>query len=776
MSEVGFDTMKKDNGNPEILKDGAWREMGLKDHEYRLIVEKLGREPNYTELGMFAVLWSEHCGYKHSRNLLKTLPTTGPQVLVGPGENAGVIDIGSGLAAAFKIESHNHPSAVEPYHGAATGAGGIVRDILAMGARPVALVGSMRFGPLSVERNRFLFSGVSAGMIDYCNSLGVPTVGADIFFAEPYTQNPLCNVMCLGLLSHSDLHRGQAAGVGNVVMIVGHSTGRDGIHGCTFASEEIVEGTDEKPPTVQGDPDMEKRLIEACLEMMAQGAVVGIQDMGAAGITSSSAETAARAGTGLAIETTKVPVREEGMTPYEIMLSESQERMLLIVTPDKVDIVKSIGARWGLNVAEIGVVTGSGNLEVMENGIKVAEVPARLLTEAPVYDPQWKEPEYVSRSRRFSADSIPVPGVNKFNEILLGLLALPNIASKEIVYKYSTIPGDFNEEESLISVDEINNADSAAVLTVKTTGKGLVLTAAANGRMVYLNPRAGTQWAVAEAARSIAVTGGAPAAISNCLNFGNPEKPEIFWQIKESVEGMAQACTALDTPVTGGNVSLYNETQGEPVYPTPAIGMIGLIDDAEKRITPGFKVPGHKIAILGKIYGDDKSLNGSEYLDRVHMAVAGDVRYPDFVLEKAIAGVLSEGAQKELFSSAQNVAIGGFGVAVAKCCIQGEAGARGASISLGSLHGFLEDSHRPDSVLFGESNSVVIVSFDKDNEHAITELCTAKDVPFTIVGEVTADRLVIQRCGACEGVEIVNLGTEEMAEQWRSGISREMEV
>ncbi len=768
--------MKKDNGNSEILKDCAWREMGLKDHEYHLIVEKLGREPNYTELGMFAVLWSEHCGYKHSRNLLKTLPTTGPQVLVGPGENAGVIDIGNRLAAAFKIESHNHPSAVEPYHGAATGAGGIIRDILAMGARPVALVGSMRFGPLSVERNRFLFSGVTAGMIDYCNSLGIPTVGADIFFAEPYTQNPLCNVMCLGLLSHSDLHKGQAAGVGNVVMIVGHSTGRDGIHGCTFASEEIVEGTEEKPPTVQGDPDMEKRLIEACLEMMAQGAVVGIQDMGAAGITSSSAETAARAGTGLAIETTKVPVREEGMTPYEIMLSESQERMLLIVTPEKAGIVKGIGARWGLNVAEIGVVTGSGNLEVMENGIKVAEVPARLLTEAPVYDPQWKEPEYVSKSRGFSADSIPVPGISKLNEILLKLLASPNIASKEITYGYSTIPGDFNKEEALIYADEINNADSPAVLTVKSTGKGLILAAAANGRMVYLNPRAGTQWAVVDAARSIAVTGGVPAAISNCLNFGNPEKPEIFWQIKESVEGMAEVCTALDTPVTGGNVSLYNETKGEAVYPTPSIGMIGLIDGPEKRITPGFKIQGHKIAVLGKLYGDVKSFSGSEYLDRIHKVVAGDVRYPDLVLEKAIAGVLSEGAQQEIFSSAQDVGLGGFGVAMAKCCIQGEAGARGARAALNSLNGFFEDSCRVDSVLFGESNSAVIVSFDKSNEHAIAKLCRAKDVPFTIVGEVAADRLVIQKFGGREGAEIVNLGTGEMAEQWKNGISREMEV
>ncbi len=575
--------MKKDNVSSEPAKDGTWREMGLKDHEYRLIVERLGREPNYTELGMFAVLWSEHCGYKHSRNLLKTLPVSGRQILVGPGENAGVVDIGHGLAAAFKIESHNHPSAVEPYHGAATGAGGIVRDILAMGARPVALLGSMRFGPLTGERNQFLFSGVAAGMIDYANSLGVPTVGVDIFFAEPYSQNPLCNVMCVGLLNHSDLHKGQAAGVGNIVMIVGHSTGRDGIHGCTFASEEIDEGTETKPPTVQGDPFMEKRLIEACLEMMAQGAVVGIQDMGAAGITSSSAETAARAGTGLSIEATRVPVREEGMTPYEIMLSESQERMLLIVAPDKVEAVKSIGTKWGLNAAEIGVVTDSGNLEVLENGIKVAEVPAKLLTEAPVYDPEWKEPFYVSQNRRFSAGSIPVPGVREFNGILLELLAAPNIASKDIAYSYSDSANEINGQNGLISVDRHSEpGEAGAVLKVKGTGKGIVLAANCNGRMVYLNPRAGTQWAVAEAARNISITGAAPIAISNCLNFGNPEKPEVFWQLKESVKGMGEACRALDTPVTGGNVSLYNETQGESVYPTPVIGMVGIIGDTEK--------------------------------------------------------------------------------------------------------------------------------------------------------------------------------------------------
>ncbi len=744
------------------LKDGVWREMGLKDDEYRLILERLGREPNFTELGMFAVMWSEHCGYKHSKNLLKNLPVTGSRILVGPGENAGVVDIGDGMGVAFKIESHNHPCAVEPYEGAATGVGGIVRDILAMGSRPVALASSFRFGPLDNERTRFLFSQAVKGAADYGNTLGIPTVSSEVVFAQPYTNNPLCNVLCAGILRHDDLHKGLASGIGNVVMIVGNTTGRDGIHGCTFASDELEGSQAEGSSNVtKGDPSIGQCLIEACLEMMAEGAVLGIQDMGAAGITSSGAETAARAGTGLAIEVSEVPVREEGMTPYEIMLSESQERMLLIVSPDKVDIVSDIGKKWGLSVVEIGVVNDSGRLQVYENGVKAADLPVKLLTEAPVYDPESKQPAYLETTRKFSASSIPVPETPEFNDILTRLLASPNVASKQALYSRYGGRDDANQ----VRVWD----RSAGIIQVEGMAKAVAVTTKCNGRMVYLNPRAGTQWAVAQAARTIAASGALPLAISNCLNFGNPEKPEIFWQLKQSVQGMAEACTALGTPVTGGNVSLYNETQGEPVYPTPVIGMIGLLDDAGKAVTPGFKAGGHKIAIIGKVAGNTEALHGTEYLELVHGVVAGEIRYPDLEAEKGIIKALVEGAKQQLFASAHSVALGGLAVALAQSCIWGEDGARGAHIALGSLHGIIDVTHRRDGVLFGEGDSVAVVSFDPEHEHEIQRLCQAYEVPFAVIGTVTDDGLVVQRCRACTQAEIVSLSYKQLADAYYIG-------
>ena len=738
------------------LRDGIWREMGLRDDEYRLIVEQLGREPDFTELGMFAVMWSEHCGYKHSKNLLKKLPVTGPQILVGPGENAGVVDMGDGMGAAFKIESHNHPCAVEPYEGAATGVGGIVRDILAMGSRPVALASSLRFGPPGGERTRFLFSQAIAGATGYGNTLGIPTISSEIMFAPQYTNNPLCNVLCAGILCHDDLHKGLAAGVGNVVMIVGNSTGRDGIHGCTFASDELGGvGEEGSSKVTAGDPLMGKRLIEACLEMMAEGAVLGIQDMGAAGITSSGAETAARASTGLAIEVSKVPVREEGMTAYEIMLSESQERMLLIVSPENIDKVMEIGEKWGLNVAEIGVVNDSGNLQVYENGVKVADLPVKLLTQAPVYDPEFKEPGYLEDVKRFSAGSIPVPEVDEFNGILTELLASPNVVSKQALY--SRFGNDPSEDQTQVQIPEAG----AGIIRVEGTSKGLAITTRCNGRVVYLNPRAGTQWAVAHAARTIAAAGAVPLAISNCLNFGNPEKPEIFWQLKESVEGMAEACTALGTPVTGGNVNCTTKPRVNRFTHTchrddRAIGRCGRV------VTPGFKAAGHKIAIVGKVYGDTKSLHGSEYLRLIHGVTGGDIRYPDLEMEKRIVKILTEGARQGLFASAHSVALGGLAVALAQSCIWGQEGARGADIRLGALHGIIEPSHRPDGVLFGESDSVVIVSFAPEHERHIEALCRDNKVPFTPAGTVTADGLVVKRCSACLEAEIIKLGYQDM--------------
>ena len=765
--------MTDNDRNPEVITPEMWREMGLTDDEYNLIVDKLGREPNYTELGLFSVLWSEHCGYKHSKNLLRTLPTEGPYVLVGPGENAGVVDIGDGLAAAFKIESHNHPCAVEPYHGAATGVGGIVRDVLAMGARPAGVAGAVRFGPLSGERNRFLCSQVSAGMMDYLRTLGIPALWLDAFFAEPYSHNPLCNVMCVGLMEASDIHRGQAAGVGNIIMIAGNPTGRDGIHGCTFASEEIAETLETKPPTVEGNPEVERRLIEACLEMMRAGAIVGIQDMGAAGIASSAAETAARAGTGVSIEITKVPLREEGMTPYEILLSETQERMLLIVEHDKLETVKRIAEKWNVGATEIGVVTNTGNLEVTENGQKVAQVPAEILTGAPVYDPEYREPMYLLKTREFLPEGVPVPPLEDFNDILLRLLASPNIASKDVLCTYS-----MKSQEELQKDEDFDNSNSRSlklekvgpVWQVSGTDKGLSAVTGVNGRLVYLDPRAGTEWAVCDVVRNVAATGATPLGISNCLNFGNPENPEIFWQLKESVEGMAEACRALQVPVTGGNVSLYNETGGESVYPTPAIGAVGVIDDVGKAILPGFRECGHRIGLIGKVIGDAQSICGSEYLERVHGVLSGIVKYPDLNLEKGIVDVLIACSQKGMLSSAQPGSLGGLATAIARSCISGADGAKGAKISIEAMRWLFVTNHRIDAVLFGECDSFVVVSFSSEYEDAISELCSAKGVPFAVIGEVVPDGFSIDMCVRCGEASVIDASFKEMADAYHGGM------
>lgn len=734
-----------------------WREMGLKDEEYRLIVEKLGREPNYTELGMFAVLWSEHCSYKHSKLLLRGLPTQGEKVLVGPGENAGVVDIGHGLACAFKIESHNHPSAIEPFEGAATGIGGIVRDILAMGAKPVAALDSLRFGPQTDEKTRFLLKGVIEGAADYCNTLGLAGVGGETWFGEPYRQNPLVNVFCAGILKHEDLHRGGAYGVGNVVMIVGRATGKDGIHACTFASEELDEDTQANVP--KGDPVTGRKLIVACLEMMQEGAVVGVQDMGAAGITSSSAETASRAGTGLAIEVSRVPVAEEGMTPYEIMLSETQERMLLIVKPDMVDRVQSIGRKWGLNAQAVGEVTGSGCLQVLHDGQEVASIPVSVLAEgAPVYTPEWAVPEYMEESAAFDFHQVCVPETEKLGDILLDLLASPNIASKETLYR-----------SFQVSDPVTRPGYGAPIIGVEGTNKALAFSVDCNGRLVYLNPRGGTAWAVAEAARNVAVTGAEPVALTNGLNFGNPEKPEIYWQLKEAVAGMSDACKALGVPVTGGNVSLYNETGGQPIYPTPIIGMLGIIDDVEKRISPSFKQEGDIVALLGAIDSRARTLSGSEYLERVHGLVVGNPCDPDLHLEKRIIETLVEGAEHGLFQSAQDLSEGGLAVALAECCILGSG--EGATVCVPQAEAGKEADFRIDAALFGEPNSAVVVSLEAGSLSAVEKLCRERSVPFHNLGTVGGDSLVIRDK---LGKNLIGAGVAEMKESWQNGIKRFM--
>lgn len=751
-----------------------WRQMGLKEDEYKLIVERLGREPNYTELGMFSVLWSEHCAYKHSKSLLKDLPTKGERVMVGPGENAGVVDIGDGLACAFKIESHNHPCAVEPYQGAATGIGGIVRDILAMGARPVALLDSLRFGPLDDARTRFLLEGVVSGISGYGNCLGVPTVGGEIYFNEPYRQNPLANVFCAGIMKHEDLHKGQAYGIGNVVMIVGHSTGRDGIHGCTFASEELGDDTESKRPNTQvGDPFMEKLLIEACLEMMKKGAVVGIQDMGAAGITSSCAETAARAGTGLAMEVSKVPMREEGMTAYDVMLSESQERMLLIVKPEKVQEVRAIGDRWGLNIAEIGRVTESGELQVFHDGKLAASIPVKLLAEgSPVYCPEWKEPQYYGQGKSYDLKGVLSPKFDRFGDILKQLLAASNICSRAPV---------FRQYDSMVRTDTVQGpGGGAGLVRVKGTDKAIALTADCNGKLVYLNPRAGAKWAVAEAARNIATTGAKPLAISNCLNFGNPEKPEIYWQFKEALEGMAEACVALSTPVTGGNVSFYNETDGEAVYPTPIIGMLGLLNDVGKQVTPGFKTSGDVVALLGVVNGEAIALAGSQYLETVHGLVAGCPREPDLALEKNLVQVLVRAAAEGLLKSAQDLSEGGLAVALAESCIKADKGAAGTIVELSGTGCTGVSDHRPDAVLFGECNSAVVISVSPDNVERLRKLSQELAVPFGVLGTVQGSNTGVEagslRIESCSGAVVLELPVTDLKDAWENGLTRAMTV
>lgn len=713
----------------------VWRQLGLKDEEYSKILQELGREPTWTELGMFSVLWSEHCAYKHSRRLLKTLPTSGPRVLVGPGENAGVIDLGDGLALVMKIESHNHPVAVEPYQGAATGVGGIVRDILAMGARPVALLDSLRFGPLTDARNRFLFGGTVAGIAAYGNCIGVPTVGGEVYFEEAYSLNPLCNVMCVGIVEKAKLKRGVAAGVGNAVMLVGNTTGRDGIHGCTFASEELGEETETKRPNVQvGDPFTEKLLIEACLELIEAGVVVGIQDMGAAGITSSCAETAARAGTGIEIDVSMVPLREEGMTPYEIMLSESQERMLLIVAQGREDEVFRVCEKWGLNAAKIGVVTADRMLRVKHRGEVVAEVPAKLLAEgAPAYSPEAVEPAYLRETRALDPDQVPEP--TDLGACLKELLSSPSIASKKYVYR---------QYDHMVRTDTVvlPGAD-AAVVRVKGTRKGFAVCTDGNGRYCYLDPKRGAMLAVAEAARNVCCVGGEPVAITNCLNFGNPEKPEVFWQFAQAVEGMKLACEAMGTPVTGGNVSFYNETSGKPVYPTPVIGMLGLVENVHAVCTSEFKAEGDLIALVGYAvpWRTGGWLGGSEYLYRVHGMIRGVPADIDFDLEKRVQRVVLEAIRAGWLNSAHDVSDGGLAVALAECCF--------GSAMLAPIGAQVEVvlGGRADEVLFGEAPSRVVVSFDPSRLSDMEALAVKHRVPFKVIGQVGGNRLVVMANG-----------------------------
>ena len=698
----------------------------------------LGRTPTFTELGIVSALWSEHCSYKHSRNLLRTLPTSAPYVLQGPGENAGVISIGDGLAVAFKIESHNHPSAVEPYQGAATGVGGILRDVFTMGARPIAMLNSLRFGSLDSARVRYLFAGVVKGIGDYGNCVGIPTVAGEIVFDPAYEGNPLVNAMCVGLMHEEGLIRAKAEGVGNPVMAVGARTGRDGIHGASFASEDLSAASDAKRPRVQvGDPFTEKLLLEASLELIASGHIVAIQDMGAAGLTSSSAEMAERGDVGVVIDVTKVPVRETGMTPYEILLSESQERMLVVAQRGREEAVRAILARWDLEAEVIGEVIEEPVYRVIEGERMVAEFPgSRLVTDCPRYSPEAREDPAIAALREVDVEAVAeLPEESDPAWTLLQLLASPTIASKAWAYR---------QYDSTVRTNTVvGPGGDAAVVRVRGTRKALALKTDCNGRYVYLDPRVGGRIAVAEAARNIAATGGRPMAITNCLNFGNPRRPEVFFQLSEAIAGIGEACTALSTPVTGGNVSLYNESPTGAVYPTPVIGMVGLVHDIDHVTRSEFDAEGDGIVLFGNCTSE---LGGSEYLAHVHGLVAGRPPACDLEGERAAIDALIECIGKGYVASAHDCSDGGLAVALAECCMMNRERQHGADADLR----FATDIPSR-AILFGEAQGRFVVS--TASVAKLLDVAAAHGVPARRIGSVaqrdarlrirTHDRLLV---------------------------------
>ncbi len=721
-------------------------EHNLTEEEYQRIVELIGREPNLTELGIFSLMWSEHCSYKSSKIHLKKLPTTGPHVIQGPGENAGVVDLGDDLAAVFKIESHNHPSFIEPYQGAATGVGGILRDIFTMGARPIALLDSLRFGPLDQAGNRVIMEGVVSGISGYGNSIGVPTVGGEVYFHPCYSLNPLVNVFCLGLTHRDKIFYARAGQPGNPVLYVGAKTGRDGIHGATMASAEFDENLEKKRPNVQvGDPFKEKLLLEACLEAMEKGLIIGIQDMGAAGLTCSTTEMAAKSGTGIEINLDLVPQREEGMTPYEIMLSESQERMLLVTTEEQVHQVQAIFAKWDLDAVVIGRVIEGGHLKVWFKGELVVDVPVEAVVNlCPVYQRPWQEPKERRTQILTGLPSLPAD----LNQVFRQVLASPTIADKEWV---------FRQYDHMVQINTVflPGAD-AAVLRIKGTPRAIAITLDGNSSYCYFNPREGGKIAVAEACRNLACVGARPLGVTNCLNFGNPEKPEIMWEFKEVVEGMAEACRSFDLPITGGNVSFYNETEGKPIYPTPVVGVVGLINDLQKAIHPGFKNQGDLIYLLGPLSED---LGASLYLREILGEEKGPTPTLDLETEKKIQEFCLEAIDKGLLHSAHDVSEGGMAVSLAESCFH--------SHQLLGVKIFLPPDHRPDIFLFNEGQSRLIVSLSPEKEAAFLRLGEAKQVPLIRLGEVAGHEIKIIQ----EDKTLIHLPVKEAYQLWKTALS-----
>jgi len=702
---------------PELVQ-----EHNLTPDEYARIVAMLGRTPTFPELGIFSALWSEHCSYKHSRPILKTFPTTGPQVVQGPGENAGVLRLPNGWAVAFKIESHNHPSAVEPYQGAATGAGGILRDVFTMGARPVALLNSLRFGPLEEARNRYLFAGVVRGIGDYGNCVGVPTVGGEVDFAPGYSGNPLVNAMCVGVLKEKDLIKAAAHGVGNILLAVGSSTGRDGIHGASFASEELTHESEQRRPQVQvGDPFTEKLLLEASLELIGSGHIVAIQDMGAAGLTSSSAEMAARGGVGVEIDLSKVPTREPGMTPYEILLSESQERMLVVAKSDRVKEVQAIAAKWELTATPIGKVTDDGMYRCTWEGKVVVEIPGRQLVEdCPIYCPEAKEDPAVAKLR---ASTPHAARSYTPSDALLTLLDSPSIASKRWV---------FEQYDSTVQAGTvIPPGGDAAVVRVRHEDFGIAVKTDCNSRYVRLDPYEGGKATVAEAARNVACTGARPLGITDCLNFGNPERPAVFYQFREACRGIADACRALGTPVTGGNVSFYNESPTGAVDPTPVVGMIGLLARADRAVPSHARASGDVVFVLGETRAE---LGGSAYWEVCHDFTGGQPPRVDLEAEKRLIELLVTGAEGGLFRSAHDCSHGGLGVALAEVAMGGpyQQTGFGMEIDLTSHAARLT----PHEVLFSESHGRAVITCSPDRAAAVQALAGELGVPLFRAGTV----------------------------------------
>jgi len=732
---------------PELVK-----QHGLNEEEHQRIKEILGREPNFTELGVFSVMWSEHCSYKNSIALLKTLPREGPALLAKAGEeNAGAVDIGDGLAVVFKIESHNHPSAIEPYQGAATGVGGILRDIFTMGARPIASLNSLHFGSPKNPRVRYLVDGVVRGIGDYGNSFGVPTVAGETIFEDAYTANPLINAMAVGTVKSDRIVSAVAKGEGNPLMIVGSKTGRDGIHGATFASEELSEASEERRPAVQiGDPFTEKLLLEATLEIIEQDLVVGIQDMGAAGITCSSSEMSAKGKSGVLIDIDKVPVRETGMTPYEILLSESQERMLVCVKKGKENAVRAVFDKWGLDSTIIGHVTSDGLMTVRLNGEVVSQIPSDVLVlggGAPVYRRDSRRPAYLDELNQLDLSKYSTK--RDWNATLVTMMAAPNICHKGWV---------FDQYDSMVRTNTaVGPGSDAAVLRLRKTDKALAMVTDCNGRYCYLNPRLGAMSAVAEAARNIVCSGGRPLAITNCLNFGNPYKPEIYYGFSEAVAGMGEACRVFETPVTGGNVSFYNEDPQRAVYPTPTIGMMGLVEHVDHITTQWFKNEGDAILLLGRT---KEELGASEYLHTIYNETRGPVPELELELEKRLQQAILAAIQSGWVNSAHDTSDGGLAVALAEGCISNQEHQLGARITVA-------DMLRPDCLLFGESQSRVIISCSSEKVSYFQELCSRLSLPMAEIGRVGGDRLVIN--------DLVDVSVRDLSDAWYTALPRMMQ-